>query len=59
MKELFAALKTVLNSNVEAEIELNSLKESKFITMEFPVEQSSNFYCTFINEAKSNPTELH
>ena len=57
-KELFAALKLVMNADIEAEIELNSLKDSKAVTMEFPVEQSSNFYCSVIKEAATKMPHL-
>lgn len=50
-EELFSALRIVLNSKLESEVELNSLKNCKSVSMEFPVDQSSNFYCSIIEEA--------
>ena len=50
-QNLYSALKTVLSSNIEAEMDLVSVKGSKFVGMEFPVEQSSNFYCSILNES--------
>ena len=50
-KDLYTAFKTVLSSNIEAEMDLVSVKGSNFVGMEFPVEQSSNFNCSIINEA--------
>ena len=50
-EEIFDALESVLHTSVETEIELYSIKDLKSVTMTFPVDQRSNFYCAVIEEA--------
>ena len=50
-KEISSAFHSVFFSGVESEIELNSLKDSKSVTMEFPPSNSKNFYIEVLEEA--------
>ena len=50
-EDIFDALESVLHTSVETEIELYSIKDLKSVTMTFPVDQRSNFYCAVIEEA--------
>ena len=50
-EEIFLALQSMFFSTVEAEMDLNSLKDSNPVTMKFPPSNSQNFYCDVIEEA--------
>ena len=50
-EEIFSALQSVFFSSVEGEMLLNSVKDAKSSTMEFPPSNSKNFYCEVIEEA--------
>ena len=49
--EIFTALQSVFYVSVESEMELNSMKHSKSVMMEFPPQNSKNFYCEVLEEA--------
>ena len=52
--ELLAAMKVVFDSKIETEIELSSISSEKTpVTMAFPPESDSNFYCSVVEEAAS------
>ena len=50
-EDLYNAIKQTIHNQVETEIDLLSLKESKSRTMTFPIDVKSNIYCDIIEEA--------
>ena len=50
-EEMFLALESLLHTKCETEIEMSSIKDSKSVSMIFPIDQSTNFYCSVIEEA--------
>ena len=50
-KEICKAIRSILQSQVETEIELMSIKDERSSSMSFPPDINSNIYCDIIEEA--------
>ena len=57
-EQLSEAVKLTLQNQVETEIELLSLKETKAFSMAFPIDVNSNIYCDIIEEAAEKTPQL-
>ena len=58
IEELYIALKSTLQSQIETEIEVASQKDSRFCSMLFPIDVNSNFYCDVLEEAFEKMSNL-